>query len=140
VEGESFQIDLEGIRDFKPMKNPGVIVKEFSFNLPVILEHLRQGDFRESYPPEQTLLAFQQREGLLNVSEINAFTRDFLALSEGEKTLEAIGRELFGKYGGEMQPEEFFEACEEAARVLGEEFLLQPSTDRGSPWFSGGEG
>jgi len=140
VEGEIFHIDLDGIRDFKPMKNPGVLVREFSFNLPVILEHLRRGEFRESYPPGQTLLAFRQRGDLLNVSEINAFTRDFLTLSDGEKTLEAIGRELYERYGGEMQSEEFFEACEEAARVLGEEFLLQPSADRGSPSFSGGEG
>ena len=123
--------------DFKPMKNPGVIVREFSFNLPVILEHLRQGDFRESYPPEQSLLAFRQGGGLLNVSQINSFTRDFLSLSDGKKTLEDIGRELYGRYGGEMQPKEFFEACAEAARVLGETFLLQPSTPRRSHSFFG---
>jgi hypothetical protein len=132
-------VDLHGIADFKPVKHPGVMVRAFSFPIPRILQHLKQGDFRKEYPAKETILAFRQRGGVLDVSEINAFTRDFLALSDGRKTLEAIGRELFPTYGGEMEPRAFFDACVEAVQVLGEKRLIQSHVQPDPPPFPGDE-
>jgi radical SAM superfamily enzyme YgiQ (UPF0313 family) len=137
VEGGNFHVDLHEIADFKPVINSGVIVRAFSFPVPRVLQCLKQGDFREEHPEEGMILAFRQSGGVLNVSEINAFTRDFLALSDGKKTLEAIGRKLFPTYGRDMEPRAFFDACVEAVQVLGDKRLIQSHVQ--PPPFPGDE-
>jgi hypothetical protein len=124
VEEGSFHIDLQGMRDFKPLKHPGLIVRDFTFDLSRIIQHLKQGDFRENYPPAKTFMVFRQQGGILDVSEINLFTRDFLALSDGNRTVDVIAKRLYPRHGREMDPGALFDACLEAVRVLGDKRLL----------------
>ena len=83
------------------------------------------GDFKEQYPPHKTLLVFKQDDDLLDVSEINSFTRDFLELCNGKKTVEAISEALYERHGQEMADNDFFDSCVEAIKILGKERLLE---------------
>ena len=120
-----FYIDLSKVKEFKPVRSGEIIIEEFDFNVPVIILDLKAGDFREQYPPKKTLLIFRQEGKLLDVSEINPFTRDFLDLCDGEKTLRTISRELHIRYGPDMKDDEFFDACVEAIQTLGNNRFLE---------------
>jgi hypothetical protein len=91
----------------------------------VIIVDLMAGDFKEEYPPQKTFLVFKQDEDLLDVSEINPFTADFLELCNGKKTVEAISEILYERHGQDMEVGEFFNACLEAIKILGNERLLE---------------
>ncbi|MFH1488472.1 MAG: radical SAM protein [Pseudomonadota bacterium] len=123
-EKSPFHIDLDKIKGFKPARNRNLIIEAFSFNMPEIIEDLKRGDFKEAYPHEQTVLLFRQEEDLLDVSEINPFTKDFLGRCNGETPLEGIAGALYDRYGREMSPEAFFEQCVDAAKALGKEKFL----------------
>jgi hypothetical protein len=71
------------------------------------------------------LLVFKQDDDLLDVSEINSFTRDFLELCNGKKTVEAISEALYERHGQEMAGNDFFDSCVEAIKILGKERLLE---------------
>jgi radical SAM superfamily enzyme YgiQ (UPF0313 family) len=121
----NFSIDLNRVDDLRPRKDKDIIMSEFAFDIPVIILDLKAGRFSESYPSRRSLLVFKQRGNILNVSEINPFARDLLNHCDGEKTLKDIARGLHQNYGPGMTPDEFFEACHEAVRVLGEKRLLE---------------
>ena len=57
--------------------------------------------------------------------EINAFTRDLLALCDGESPLESVSNELYGQYGQDMTRKAFFDSCVEAIQVLEKEGYLK---------------
>ena len=120
-----FIIDLNRLREFKPEVREGVIVKEFAFNLPEIVEDLKQGIIRESYEEEPSVLVFTQHNDQLEVTEINDFGRDLLHLCDGRNTLHSISERLYSRYGGELGPEKFYEECLEAARSLGQMDLIR---------------
>jgi radical SAM superfamily enzyme YgiQ (UPF0313 family) len=121
----NFSIDLNRVDDLRPRKDKDIIMSEFAFDIPVIILDLKAGRFSESYPSRRSLLVFKQRGNILNVSEINPFARDLLNHCDGEKKLKDIARGLHQNYGPGMTPDEFFEACHEAVRVLGEKRLLE---------------
>ena len=124
-EKSAFQIDINQVRKFKPAKSKKIIIEAFDFNIPVIIVDLVAGNFKEEYPPQKTFLVFKQDDDLLDVSEINPFTRDFLELCNGKKTLEAISEMLYERHGQDMEAAEFFNSCLEAIKVLGKERLLE---------------
>ena len=121
---EHFAMEIQDTLGFVAVKNRDVIVKEFDFDVPVIIMDFKAGRFQETYEPQKTLLLFRQEEDILEVVEINAFTRDLLALCDGESPLESISSELYGQYGKDMTREAFLHSCFEAVRILGKEGYL----------------
>ncbi len=122
---EPFAIETQDILGFVAVKNRDVIVKAFDFDVPVIIMNLKAGRFQEAYEPRKSLLLFRQEEDVLEVVEINAFTRDLLARCDGESPLESISRELYDPYGQDMTREAFFDSCFEAVQILGKEGYLR---------------
>ncbi len=114
-----FHIDLSRIREFKPIKSEKIIIEKFDFDLPGVILDLKSGNFKEVYPAQETLLVFTQDDDILDVSEINAFARDFIGLCDGKRTLQSISKELYKQYGQDMKPENFYDGCVEAVQVLG---------------------
>jgi len=114
-----FHIDLNNIKKLRPVRSQNFIIEEFDFNLPVIILDLKTGDFNKAYTPQKTLLIFKQESDILDVTEINPFTKDFLESCDGKITLETICRKLYGRYGRQMSSEDFFDACVEAVNILG---------------------
>jgi radical SAM superfamily enzyme YgiQ (UPF0313 family) len=125
----AFHIDLEGVRKFKPLKNKEILMESFAFDVPVIIVDLKAGKFSEDYPARQTLLIFRQEGDILDVSEINPFARDLLERCDGQTDVEQISGDLYAAHGEGMTPEDFFEACAEAAQILGDKGFLE----RGRP-------
>jgi radical SAM superfamily enzyme YgiQ (UPF0313 family) len=121
-----FYIDINRTRDLKPIKNENMIVEEFAFHIPVIIMDLKAGDFGHEYPDRKTLLVFRQIDNVLDVSEINPFTKDFMSLCDGRTTLKTISQELHNLYGQDMKPGDFFDACVEAVQILGKKGFLLP--------------
>jgi radical SAM superfamily enzyme YgiQ (UPF0313 family) len=124
-EKSAFQIDINQVRKFKPAKSKKIILEAFDFNIPVIIVDLIAGKYKGGYPPQKTFLVFKQDDDLLDVSEINPFTRDFLDLCNGKKTVEAISEILYERHGRDMEAGEFFNSCLEAIKILGKERLLE---------------
>jgi hypothetical protein len=124
-EKSAFHMDLSRIRECKPIKSEKIIIEKFDFDLPGVILDLKSGEFKESYPDQETLLVFTQDDDLLDVSEINAFAKDFLILCDGEKTVQGISQELYKQYGQGMKPEDFLDGCMKAVQVLGKKRFIE---------------
>jgi hypothetical protein len=124
-EKSAFHMDLSRIREFKPIKSEKIIIEKFDFDLPGVILDLKSGKLKESYPDQETLLVFTQDDDLLDVSEINAFARDFLSLCDGEKTVQGISQELYKQYGQGTKPEDFLDGCMKAVQVLGKKRFIE---------------
>jgi radical SAM superfamily enzyme YgiQ (UPF0313 family) len=111
-------VDISGADNWAPKKKENLIVAQFTKNMPRIISDLKEGIFEEHYPDEPTWLVFYQEANALEVTEINDFGKDFLALCNGVKNVEAIAAALFKKYGNDMTREDFSKACLEAAQGL----------------------
>lgn len=120
----SFHIDPEQIREFRPLKSKNMIIENFAFNIPEIIMDFTSGAFEKEYPPQKTLLLFKQDDELLNVLEINSFAGDLLDLCDGKKEIGVISQELYGHYGLDVSPGDFYKACVEAINVFGKRGCL----------------
>ena len=116
----NFYIDLNYLRELRPVLNDAVLVKDFSYNIPVIIEDMKKGIFREEYPRRHTTLIFTQEDSQLEVVEINNFGKDLIALCDGTESIRSISDRLYLHYGSKMDFEKFHQECLEAARSLGE--------------------
>ncbi|KPK31378.1 MAG: radical SAM protein [Nitrospira bacterium SG8_3] len=125
AEKSVFHIDIGQISEFKPIKSKKIIIEKFDFDLPGVILDLKRGNFKESYPEKETLLVFTQDDELLDVSEINAFVRDFLGLCDGKRSVQGISQELYQQYGQDMKPEKFFDGCVEAVQILGKKRFIE---------------
>ena len=123
-ESRSFHVDLQDMKEFKPISDEKIIIEEFDFDLPVIILDMKNGNFKKSYQAEKTILVFQQEGDILDVYEINPFVRDFLKNCDGKTDLSAIIGQLFTRHGGSMKEEDFFDSCVEGVRNLGEKGLI----------------
>ncbi len=124
-EKSMFHIDLSRIHEFKPIKSEKIIIEKFDFDLPGVILDLKSGNFEETYPIRETLLVFTQDDDMLDVSEINAFARDFIGLCDGNRTLQGISQELYKQYGQDVEPENFYDGCVEAVQVLGKKRFIE---------------
>jgi hypothetical protein len=119
--------DLCRLEERLPRLNSTVVIREFSHNLPGIIHDLKEGLFRESYPVEPTLLVFAAGEKGVEVTQINEFGRDLLALCDGSARLEEIARSLYRRHGSGMGSDSFFDECREAMDTLRELELVRLS-------------
>ncbi len=117
---EPFHIDIKNIWKLRPLRSRGIFIKEFDFDLSVIILDLKAGQFKPIYPLQKTWLLFRQEGSILQVTEINGFTKDFLYSCNGENTLESICRDLYSVHGPSTEFSGFKEGCADAARVLAE--------------------
>ncbi|MDY6934632.1 MAG: cobalamin-dependent protein [Spirochaetota bacterium] len=119
-----FQIDLNNVQEFIPQRSNDVLIGKFDFDIPMIIKDIKKGLYTKDYPLQEILLVFRQQDDRLTVTEINEFGNMFLSMCDGESTLSSISDKLYIHYSADMNPEEFFESCLEAAQVLGEMGLL----------------
>jgi len=128
----NFHIDMNRMEDFKPSRSEKIVLGQFTFNLPDIILDLKAGIYKETYPQKDTFLVFRHESNTLDVRELNDFGRDFLQLCDGNRTLQDIGRELYGRYGTEadIAPAKFFDFCVEAVQLLGQMKLLRCDAER----------
>ncbi len=118
-------VDLSGLADWRPVRRPGMLVAAFRHDLPAIFAELKSGRIRPDYPESPTWLVFRQDGGELEVTAVNRFGSDFLALCNGSAKLDEIADRLFPEYGHTMSAEDFRASCREAAERLHVLHLLQ---------------
>jgi radical SAM superfamily enzyme YgiQ (UPF0313 family) len=116
--------DLCMLEEWFPSRSSSAVVREFRHDLTAIIADLKEGTFRDRYDESPTILVFMPDGNGLEVTEINAFGRDLLALSDGSTTVEEITRELFHRFGSGMDPASFRDECREAVAMLTEMKLL----------------
>jgi radical SAM superfamily enzyme YgiQ (UPF0313 family) len=137
----SFHIDMNRMADLKPSRSEKILLWQFTFNIPDIILDLRAGIDKETYPAQDTFLAFRHESNTLDVRELNDFGRDFLELCDGKRTLRDIARHLYDRYGREaaIGPAEFFNNCVEAVGLLEQMKLLDATPNGSILTWKGGE-
>ncbi len=117
-------IDLSGVKNWRPHRRQNVLVRSFAYDLPEIIEDLKAGQLLASYPEAPTWLVFRQEGGELEVTAVNRFGSDFLALCDGSARLDEIADRMYPQYGQDMNQEAFRNTCREAAASLNALHLL----------------
>ncbi len=114
----SFHIDLDRLRELKPLRNEKISIEQFTFDLPSLIVESRCGHFPDNCLRRGTFLVFTGAEGGAEVREINEFGFDFLRFCDGQLTLEEIANRLHPKYGADKERDQFAIVCAEAAGTL----------------------
>ncbi len=117
---DRFKIAGTDLSNFNPVTSKKIIIDEFQFNIPVIIDDLKKDRVKETYPKEPIILVFKHENKQLLVNEINEFGRDLLVLCNGKNTIKDISEKLYEKYASGITREDFFESCVEAVQTLGE--------------------
>ena len=116
------------LRHWLPVPAEGVAVASFARNLPQVVADLKEGIFRQSYPPEPSVLIFHHSGERVEVTEVNGFGEDFLALCDGSRTPGDIAARLHGRYGTGMDAARFREECLDALALFAEMGILRDGT------------
>ncbi len=116
-----------------PVGGVGFTIREFSRNIPAIIDDLRQGVFREDYALEQVILLFISQPGNLDVVEINDFGRDLLLGIDTAPSLTDLAGNLHPQYGETLSAETFQEECRTALGQLAELGIPWPKHWPGLP-------
>jgi len=123
-------IDLQHLDKWHPQRPANVRIAEFRFDLPAIVADLKAGIVRERYPEQASCLVFRQQGSELQVSTVNAFGSEFLALCDGKNSLTEIAARLQPDHGAGQRSEAFFAVCCEAAQQLADLELLEMSVEQ----------
>jgi len=116
--GESFNIDLGGIGNLRPVCGDGIVIDKFTFDIPDVILHMKFGRFPDTCAERTAYLVFTRSESFSQVREVNEFGFDFLQLCRGRLTLEQIASSLYPKYGSGTDREQFTSMCAETAGML----------------------
>jgi len=111
-------IDIYTSREWRPATARNLLAAHFDHDLPAILEDLKAGIFRNSYPPAPTWLVFRQQGNELEVSRTNGFGHDLLELCDGTRTAEEIAERLRPRHGADTETDRFTELCRQALQQL----------------------
>jgi hypothetical protein len=117
-------VDVSGAGLWAPIRSKGVVVAAFTRNLPKIVSDMKAGRYGHHYDPDPVYLVFRQAQNELEVLEINDFGKDFMALCDGEASLETIAGRLHPRYGEKMTLPEFVAVCRQTADQLAQMQLL----------------
>jgi len=111
-------LEKNGTLSFLPRRRAGVVVADFAFPLPVIVEDLREGRIEKVYPAERCHLLFRHDDGMLEVLETNPFGGDFVRLCDGDRSVEEIAALLAPRFADGMTQNEFIASCRDATEEL----------------------
>ncbi len=120
-------IDLQRLDEWRPRRPANVRVAAFRFDLPAIVADLKDGLVSTHYSEKPSWLVFHQDGTQLEVTAINAFGADLLALCDGTASLAELVARLQGVHG-QGQPHALFDSsCRDALRQLAGLDLLETS-------------
>jgi radical SAM superfamily enzyme YgiQ (UPF0313 family) len=119
--------DLCQLAEQLPVADAGFTITEFSWNIPLIIDDLKQEVFCARYEEEQTILVFVRQANGIEVLEINDFGRDLLQLFNTAPSLNAVVESLHPLHGGGMKMDNFLQECREALQQLAEMGIPVPA-------------
>lgn len=123
----SFHIDLNGMRDLRPLLSEKIVLEEFTFDIPDLIIEFKRGHYPETCAQKDVYLLFSPAQAEIDVREINRFGYDFLLLCDGQRSMATIADQLYPKYGKTMECEKFAALCADAAHTLADLNALAPS-------------
>ena len=118
--------DLCRLHEQLPLRDESSVVSNFDWNIADIINDLKNGIYRENYEKEASVIVASQKEGGIELTEINEFGRDLLQLSNGSMTFEEIVGILYERYGQDMDSKDFQTECTTALVQLIEMGTIVP--------------
>lgn len=120
--------DLCRLDEQLPLRNDALQISTFNWNVADIIDDLKQGVYRDSYETEVTIIVAFQKDGGIELTEINEFGRDLILLTNGTKPFKEVVEILAERYGQGMDSQEFYFECSAALAQLVEmgTIIIQP--------------
>lgn len=110
--------DLCCLQEQLPLRSESSVMCDFSWNVADIVNDLKNGVYRDSYEKEASIIVAFQKDGGIELTEINEFGRDMLQLSNGSTPFEKIVVILYERYGQGMDAKDFLVECNTALAQL----------------------
>jgi radical SAM superfamily enzyme YgiQ (UPF0313 family) len=110
--------DLCCLHDQLPLRSESSVMCDFSWNVADIVCDLKKGVYRDCYEKEGSIIVAFQKDGGIELTEINEFGRDMLLLSNGSTPFEEIVDILYENYGQGMDTKDFLVECNAALAQL----------------------
>lgn len=101
-----------------PLRNDAMQICAFNWNVADIIDDLKQGVYRESYEMEATIIVAFQKDGGIELTEINEFGRDLILLTNGSRSFKDVVEILSERYGQGMDTQDFYFECSAALAQL----------------------
>ncbi len=102
----SMRKTFDEIRSFKFLKNRGVYIEPFDYDLRRLMECLRRGEPPQSLSKVKTFIVFKKELNFVNQElEISETTKYLLDLCDGNHTLEGIVSKIAPGFCGDSAPE-----------------------------------
>ncbi len=110
--------DLCRLDEQLPLRNDAMQICAFTWNVADIIDDLKQGVYRDSYEKETTIIVAFQKDGGIELMEINEFGRDLILLTNGTRSFTDVVEILAERYGQGMERQEFYFECSAALAQL----------------------
>ncbi|RQW86752.1 MAG: hypothetical protein EHM79_09185 [Geobacter sp.] len=110
--------DLCRLHEQLPLRHESTVATNFEWNIADIISDLKNGIYQENYEKEASIIVAFQKEGGIELTEINEFGCDLLQLSNGSMAFEEIVGILHKKYGQDMDSKDFQTECATALAQL----------------------
>jgi len=110
--------DLCRLDEQLPLRNDACQICTFNWNVADIIDDLKHGVYRDCYEMEATIIVAFQKDGGIELTEINEFGRDLILLTNGARFFKDVVEILAERYGQGMDRQEFYFECSAALAQL----------------------
>jgi radical SAM superfamily enzyme YgiQ (UPF0313 family) len=110
--------DLCRLDEQLPLRNEACLICTFNWNVADIIDDLKHGVYLDSYEMKTTIIVAFQKDGGIELTEINEFGRDLILLTNGKRPFEEVVEILAKRYGQGMDTQEFYFECSAALAQL----------------------
>jgi len=100
------------------LRSDACLIRTFTWNVADIVDDLKHGVYRDSYEMESTIIVAFQKDGGIELTEINEFGRDLILLTNDTRSFEDVVGILAERYGQGMDPRDFYFECSTALAQL----------------------
>ncbi|MHC1697958.1 MAG: radical SAM protein [Geobacteraceae bacterium] len=110
--------DLCRLHEQLPLRNDSCLICTFTWNVADIIADLKHGIYQDSYEKEESIIVAFQKDGGIELTEINEFGRDLLELTNGSRPFREVVEILAENYGQGMAIQDFYAECSAALAQL----------------------
>lgn len=110
--------DVSGFHEILPIRDEPCQIGTFSWNVADIIDDLKQGIYKDTYQKEESIIVAIQKNGGIELSEINEFGRDLILLTNGKKSFKEVVEILAERYGQGLDTQDFQVECRAALAQL----------------------
>lgn len=101
-----------------PLRNENYLIRTFNWNITDIIVDLKQGVYRDTYEMNATIIVAFEKDGGIELTEINEFGRDLILLLNRTGSFQEVVEILATRYGQDMDAQDFYFECSVALAQL----------------------